>query len=96
MQSYDEGYMWDQIDQLERDLDKDEEYIAKLEEKNQRLEYQASKAEALEEETHRKDQTIQQYQDYIRELVQSVESQRALIEKLQEEGESERQTEKAD
>ena len=73
MQSYDEGYMWDQIDQLERDLDKDEEYIAKLEEKNQRL----------EAENHRKDQTIQQYQDYIRELVQSVESQRVLIEKLQ-------------
>ncbi|WP_432642892.1 hypothetical protein [Acidaminococcus sp.] len=68
----DMGY---QIDQLQRDLDKDEEYIAKLEEENQRLEYQASKAEALEEENHRKDQTIQQYQDYIRELVQSVESQ---------------------
>ena len=76
----DMGY---QIDQLQRDLDKDEEYIEKLEEENQRLEYQASKAEVLEAENHRKDQTIQEYQDYIRELVQSVESQRVLIEKLQ-------------
>lgn len=83
----DMGY---EIDQLQADLDKDEEYIAKLEEENQRLEYKASKAEALEaenqrleESNHKKDQTIQQYQDYIRELVQSVESQRVLIEKLQ-------------
>ncbi|MGM9518452.1 MAG: hypothetical protein ACI3X3_07260 [Acidaminococcus sp.] len=74
-----------EIDRLQADLDKDEEYIEKLEEKNQRLEYLASKAEALEESNHKKDKTIQEYQDYIRELVQSVESQRALIEKLQEE-----------
>ena len=45
-----------EIDRLQADLDKDEEYIEKLEEKNQRLEYLASKAEALEESNHKKDQ----------------------------------------
>ncbi|WP_432643212.1 hypothetical protein [Acidaminococcus sp.] len=65
-----------EIDRLQADLDKDEEYIAKLEEENQRLAYLASKAEVLEEENHRKDQTIQQYQDYIRKLIEKLQEAR--------------------